>query len=147
MYQVTKTYGHDRGISCAFRQHRAESHCSKIHGYALSFIFVFESEQLDENNWVIDFGGLKELEAKLKECFDHKLVIARDDPAQNMLIGLRAQGIVDLTFLPSVGCEAFARHAHRLALPIVNKLTANTVKIVSVTVSEHGSNSATYIPK
>lgn len=32
LYQSTKTYGHDRGFSCAFRQWRADSHCRLIHG-------------------------------------------------------------------------------------------------------------------
>lgn len=144
MYQVTKTYGHERGISCAFRQWKANSHCNQIHGYALSFSFVFESATLNEQNWVIDFGGLKELENQLKDHFDHKLAISRDDPQMHELLRLRDARLADIVVMPQVGCEAFARYAYNLALPIIHKLTA--VRIVSVTVSEHGSNSATYIP-
>jgi len=158
MYQVTKTYGHDRGISCAFRQHKAKSHCNQIHGYALSFSFVFESEGLNENNWVIDFGDLKELEKALRMHFDHKLIVATDDPCKQEICDLRmlngGNGIADLNFMPAVGCEAFARHAYNLALPIITRLNSNSVdkkfsnyiKIKSVTVAEHGSNSATYTP-
>ena len=41
-YFSTKTYGHERGLSCAFRQPLAlHSHCSLLHGYALSFSFKF----------------------------------------------------------------------------------------------------------
>ena len=47
--------------SCAFRQWRADSHCKFIHGYRLVAKFWFECEKLDERNWVVDFGGLKEL--------------------------------------------------------------------------------------
>ena len=32
-HKSTKTYGNDRGFSCAFRQALADSHCSLIHGY------------------------------------------------------------------------------------------------------------------
>ena len=32
MFLSTKTYGHDLGLSAAFRQWRAESHCRLIHG-------------------------------------------------------------------------------------------------------------------
>lgn len=144
MYRVTKTYGHERGISCAFRQWKANSHCNQIHGYALSFSFVFESATLNDQNWVIDFGGLKDLENQLKDHFDHKLAIARDDPKMYELLALRDAGLADIVVMPHVGCEAFARYAYTLALPIIHKLTA--VRIVSVTVSEHGANSATYIP-
>ena len=56
-YRVTKTYGNERGLSCAFRQWRADSHCNLIHGYSLGFRFVFEAAQLDDRNWVYDFGA------------------------------------------------------------------------------------------
>ena len=51
----SKKYGHERGLSAAFRQWRAVSHCRFMHGYSLEFEFVFGTHQLDENNWVVDF--------------------------------------------------------------------------------------------
>ena len=33
----SKKYGHDRGLSTAFRQWRADSHCRFMHGYSLEF--------------------------------------------------------------------------------------------------------------
>lgn len=60
-YISTKQYGHELGLSCAFRQWKADSHCKYIHGYALAFKFKFETDTLDSNNWVVDFGNLKEL--------------------------------------------------------------------------------------
>lgn len=151
MYQVTKTYGHERGISCAFRQHLSESHCNQIHGYALSFSFVFESETLNGNKWVIDFGDLRELEKQIRDRFDHKYILAKDDPAFNQICELRnlaCGGILDLTILPSVGCESFAYYAYLLASPVVKLAStpSHQIKIKSVTVAEHGSNSATYKP-
>ena len=47
MYISTKTFGHESGLSCAFRQPNAtHSHCSLIHGYALAFKFKIGSEQV-----------------------------------------------------------------------------------------------------
>ena len=40
-YYSKKKYGHERGLSAAFRQWSAESHCRFIHGYSLEFEFVF----------------------------------------------------------------------------------------------------------
>ena len=37
----SKKYGHERGLSAAFRQWRAVSHCRFMHGYSLEFEFVF----------------------------------------------------------------------------------------------------------
>ena len=46
-YKITKTFGHDSGYSCAFRQWNAKSNCSKIHGYSLGFEINLISHQLD----------------------------------------------------------------------------------------------------
>ena len=59
MYRSTKTYGNEVGLSCCFRQWRADSHCNKLHGYSLGFRFIFEAVTLDERNWVYDFGDCK----------------------------------------------------------------------------------------
>ena len=74
-----KTYTHATGHSCAFRQHRADTHCNLIHGYALQFELQFGSSNLDFRNWVVDFGGLKDLKAWLKYMFDHTYLVADDD--------------------------------------------------------------------
>ena len=53
--------------SCAFRQWRAtHSHCSKLHGYQLKAKFWFSGSSLDDKNWIVDFGGLKDLKSKLQ---------------------------------------------------------------------------------
>jgi 6-pyruvoyltetrahydropterin/6-carboxytetrahydropterin synthase len=80
-YYSTKTYGTDRGLSCCFRQWRAtHSHCSTLHGYSIGIKLIFESETLDDRNWVFDFGGLKHFKDWAETMFDHTLVIAADDP-------------------------------------------------------------------
>ena len=76
----TKTYGHNIGLSAVFRQPNAHSHCKFLHGYSLGFKFVFGCGELDERNWVVDFGSLKPLKQWLEKKFDHKLVLALDDP-------------------------------------------------------------------
>lgn len=155
-YQVTKTYGHDLGLSCAFRQHKANhSHCSFLHGYALAFEFIFESNTLDGRSWVIDFGGLKGLKGWLTDKFDHKTVIAKDDPAMEAFQVLHDQKIIDLVVLDRVGCETFAKVAFYEAQRQVNELNLqhekagrfHRVQVISCKCSEHGSNSATYIGK
>lgn len=148
MYQVVKTYGHDLGLSAVFRQWRAvHSHCSVLHGYALAVTLKFEAEELDDRNWVIDFGGLKEIKEWLKSVFDHKLLVAEDDPEKDEICALAGLGIADVLVIPSVGCEGFARYIYDhvgewlfdLALP-------NYPRLVSVEVAEHGGNSAIYCP-
>ncbi len=80
----TKTYGAERGLSCALRQWAADSHCNLIHGYSLGFKFTFAAEQLDHRGWVIDFGrdGFGAIREWLHATFDHTLLVAQDDPAR-----------------------------------------------------------------
>jgi len=85
MYLSTKTFGHELGLSAAFRQWKADSHCRFLHGYALAVKFTFAAEELDVRNWVVDFGGLKGLKQILEDTFDHKTLVASDDPLWEML--------------------------------------------------------------
>ena len=144
-YQSTKTFGHELGFSCAFRQHRAESHCRLVHGYALGFKFVFEASELDVRNWVVDFGGLKPLKQILADTFDHTLLIAEDDPLRSHFESLHSAGGCRLVVLPAAGCEKFAEYVYIVAKQwLVDAGFSPRCKLISVEVSEHGANSAIY---
>ena len=96
-YQSTKTYGNDRGFSCAFRQAKAtHSHCSLIHGYSLGFRFVFEANKLDEKNWVYDFGNCKWIKEWIEQNFDHTLAVDSKDPLLKELKNLEAIGVAKI---------------------------------------------------
>jgi 6-pyruvoyltetrahydropterin/6-carboxytetrahydropterin synthase len=166
-YYSTKTYGNDRGLSCCFRQWRAKhSHCSTLHGYSIGIKLVFECDTLDDKNWCMDFGGLKEFKAWADYMFDHTLVIAEDDPMleffkhMNEIVDVDSKdhlsklpyergALCDLRIVPGVGCEMFAKLCYD---KIAELLTSGdmrypinpTVRIKSVEVFEHGANSATY---
>ena len=146
-YRSTKSYGHELGMSAAFRQWRADSHCNLIHGYALAFTFVFEASELDHRNWVVDFGGLGKLKDELKATFDHKLVVAQDDPQIETLLALRDKGLADVLVMNRVGCEAFAELACGYADAILREMGQwPRVHVVSCEVREHGANSAIFEP-
>ena len=145
MYRSTKTYGNDRGLSCAFRQWRADSHCNLIHGYSLGFRFTFEAVTLDERNWVYDFGDCKWIKKYLDEIFDHTLAIAEDDPELNTFKTLHGKGLVNLFTFKGVGCEKFAEHVYNYVSPKVYTDTKGRVSLFSVECFEHGANSAIYV--
>lgn len=142
-YYSTKTYGHDRGLSCAFRQPNAShSHCSLIHGYALAFKFTFAADELDDKNWVQDFGGLKELKTWLEDMFDHTLAIDTNDPFIEEFKRLEEKNLVDIRIMDGVGCEKFAEHAFVFANELVRTQSNGRVEVVQCEVMEHGANSA-----
>lgn len=158
-YQSTKTYGNDRGLSCCFRQWRStHSHCSLLHGYSIGIKLIFESDVLDERNWVMDFGGLDRFKKWAEYMFDHTLLVAEDDPQleffKQMLDikgGYNNLGIVDLRIVPAVGCEKFAELAYEKMAAILEELKSTpgavinkNVRLRSVEVFEHNANSAIY---
>ena len=145
-YISTKTYGHEIGLSCAFRQWKAHSHCSKLHGYALAVKFQFEAEELDHCGWVVDFGSLKSLKGMLEDTFDHKLLVSEDDPYKAEICALAGLGIADVIVVERTGCEAFAKLIYECAeVWLKDNGYSPRCGLVSVEVSEHGANSAIYI--
>ena len=129
--------------SCAFRQWRADSHCKYIHGYRLIGKFWFECDRLDERNWVVDFGGLKELKQVLERQFDHTLCIAGDDPLLDHFKNLHTLGAADLRVMDKgVGIERTADWCYDVADAHVRGITNNRCWVSRVEVWEHDKNSA-----
>jgi 6-pyruvoyltetrahydropterin/6-carboxytetrahydropterin synthase len=145
-YRSTKHYGPELGLSCCFRQWRADSHCNKFHGYALAFTLVFEAETLDDCNWVIDFGGLKTVKEFLVETFDHKTVVADDDPFKTAILALDPE-LMDIVVMRHVGCEAFAEYvSFFVQVWLQENLYDDRVRLISVECREHGANSGLAFP-
>lgn len=143
-FRSTKTYGHEVGLSCCFRQHRAtHSHCSLLHGYAIAVHLEFASHDLDERNWVVDFGGLKDVKDFLVQTFDHTLLVAEDDPYLDEICQFGGLGLAKVIVLPAVGCEAFAAHiAEFVNNWLVTQGLQKRVTLTKCQVREHGANSA-----
>ena len=131
--------------SCAFRQPQAKSHCQFLHGYRLVAKFWFEADELDENNWVVDFGGLKELKSIMEKMFDHTTVISKDDPHLSTFMDLEKKNIIVLNVLDNgVGIERFAEWCWNAANDHVQKITDGRCRCVKAEVFEHEKNSAIY---
>ena len=140
MYKVTKPYGPERGFSCAFRQWSSNTNCQYLHGYSLGFSIELESNSLDINNWVYDFGKFSFLETWLKERFDHTLLVSKTDPELDLIKSLnhKAAKIVELE---KISCEYFAEITFKFLEEHFSNLD---VTVNSVIVSEHSGNSAGY---
>lgn len=130
----------------AYRQWRAESHCNLIHGYAMSFRFWFEADTLDARNWVMDYGGLRPLKDNLELWFDHKLLVAQDDPQMEEFVRLEKAGLAKLTIVEKTGCEGLAEwlyeYVNTIFLPSYGKDVADRVWCTRVEVRETDKNMA-----
>lgn len=132
--------------SCAFRQPNAHgTRCKLIHGYKLTAKFWFGASTLDERNWVVNFGGLKELKAKLNDQFDHTLTIAADDPLLPLFQQLHDAGGCDLRVMSGgVGIERVSEYCFEVADAHIREITNNRCWVDQVEVFEHELNSAIY---
>lgn len=149
-FQSTKVFD---GYSTVFRQWRAKgTHCSFIHGYGISFKIIFEGD-LDERNWVWDFGGMKRAKNTIDGVspkvwmdymFDHTYIIAEDDPFLPEAIKMDKAGIVQLRIIPATGAEQFAKFIYEKVSEFIKIETEGRVRVVSVEFREHAKNSAIY---
>lgn len=143
-FYSTKTFGNDRGLSCTYRQWRADSHCRFLHGYAIGVRFIFAADTLDERNWVYDFGNTKWIKAFLEEHFDHTTCIAKDDPELAAFQQLAERRLIQLRLFDGVGCEKFAEFIGLHVNKQLQQETDGRVSLKSVEVFEHAANSAIY---
>lgn len=149
-FQSTKLFD---GYSACFRQWKAAgTHCRFLHGYAVSFRVWFEGE-LDERNWVWDFGGMKRAKGNIEGMspkaffeylLDHTTIVAEDDPYLPLFKQMDAEGIIQLRILPSVGCERFAEFLYEKINTFLSEETDSRVRATKVEVYEHERNSASY---
>ena len=149
-FQSTKLFD---GFSCVFRQWRADNtHCRFLHGYGVSFRVWFEGD-LDERNWVWDFGGMKRAKgtidgmspkAWMNYMFDHTLVVAEDDPCRGNFESLGAQGLAQVRIIPATGAERFAQFIFDKLNPFIQEETNGRVKVTRVEFMEHNKNTAIY---
>ncbi len=153
MFQSTKVFD---GYSTVFRQWKAEgTHCRFLHGYGISFRVWFEGE-LDERNWVWDFGGMKRAKgtidgmnpkAWMDYMFDHTTIIAEDDPGLGGFKTMDQLGIIQLRIIPAVGAEQFAKYIFEKLNTFVQEETNGRVKVARVEFMEHSKNTAIYEEK
>jgi 6-pyruvoyltetrahydropterin/6-carboxytetrahydropterin synthase len=141
------------GYSTVFRQWKADTtHCKFLHGYAVSFRVWFEGE-LDERNWVWDFGGMKRAKNTIqgkspKDFFtfllDHTMIIAEDDPFLESFKRMDEAGVVQLRILPATGCEKFAEYLYEVINEFLAEETNGRVRAAKVEVYENERNAASY---
>ena len=149
-YKSTKLFD---GFSCCFRQWKAETtHCRFMHGYGISFRVTFEGD-LDDRNWVWDFGGMKRAKTKIDGMspkdwmdytFDHTVIVAIDDPELNTFKALEALGVIQLRIVEATGAEKFAEFIFHKLNDFVQEETNDRVKIIQVEFMEHGKNTAIF---
>ena len=150
-FQSSKVFD---GFSTVFRQWKADTtHCKFVHGYGISFKVYFEGE-LDERNWVWDFGGMKRAKTQIDGMspkawmdfmFDHTLIVAEDDPYIKAFQQMETAGVAQVRVIPATGAEKFAEYIYNKLNKFVDTETKGRVRVTKVKFMEHGKNAACYV--
>lgn len=148
MYKSTKIFDN---YSIAIRQWKAQhSHCQLLHGYALEFKVWFTSDELDEMNWVVDFGGFKDapignnLKSWMNEMFDHTTLIEQDDPMRSYFEMMQVEGIAKVHFLKTMGAESLAKLVFDKFNNVLSKTDGARCRVTKVECNENKKNSGIY---
>ena len=144
-FKSTKRFG---PITTGHRQWRDEGHCSYIHGYGRHVRLTFEASTLDKCGWVMDFGDLKDIKNWIEDEWDHRVLIAADDPLIPQLKELEEVGGINLNILPDgyyPGIEESCRYLYDKLSPMIQRKTNNRVVITRVEIWETEKNQAEYV--
>ena len=152
-YQSTKLFDN---YSVAIRQWKAQhSHCQLLHGYALKFKVWFESvepleeNQLDEMNWIQDYGGFKSvpvgngLKDWMDYMWDHTLLIEKDDPYLDLFESMNPT-VCHLRVMDKIGAESAAKLVYDKFNDTLSKQGGGRVKVTKVECWEADKNSSIY---
>ena len=144
-------------FSVALRQWKAKhSHCQLLHGYSFEFKIWFAStepnidKQLDEMNWLVDFGGFKSqpigngLKDWMNEMFDHTTLIEHDDPFKDLFESMQMEGICKVHFLETMGAESCAKLVFDKFNDVLSKTDGGRCKVIKVECWENDNNSSIY---
>lgn len=155
MFYSTKKLG---PISTCHRNWHAERNtnrdsrkCALIHGYSRYIEFAFQGD-LDEFSWVYDFGDCGVIKQWLADNWDHKVLIAGNDPQLDEIVRMHDLNIIHATIIPTdergwgPGIEGSCMWVYDVINPLIVEKTNGRVSINSVRIWEHEQNTAIYQP-
>ena len=131
-YYSLKKFG---PITTGHRQWRDSGHCKYVHGYARYVEITFACNSLDDKQWVMNFGGLKDIKIWLNEQWDHRLLIASDDPLMSDFKKLHDNGGCNLNVMDieqgwGPGIEASCKYS----LPLPSSVPIFKIAIFGLTI-------------
>jgi 6-pyruvoyltetrahydropterin/6-carboxytetrahydropterin synthase len=129
-------------FSCGHRVYGHESKCAHLHGhnYRVHFI-VHPAEALDAVGRVLDFSVINShLCQWLEQRWDHRTLIAEDDPWLNPLRAIDPHGVVSVPFNPTA--ENMASYLVEVVGPI--QLHGTGCRLMGVKIEETRKCSASF---
>lgn len=153
-YQSTKKFGpistDHRNWHAAVNTERDSVKCARLHGYGRYVQLTFAGD-LDEMGWVFDFGMTKNIKKFLEDNWDHRTLIASDDPELEFLQTIHDKGLISMNIMDvskgwTPAIEGSCKFVFDHVQPVIHHETNGRVHIAKVEIWEHENNSAVFIP-
>lgn len=124
-----------------------ETHpCSVLHGHSYKVFIKIETEKLDKNGFIIDFGKLKEFKKYIIDEMDHSIILTEDQIVKHKNLIIDCQKIFTLpssyeNTTAECMCEYLNTIVHEYLVVQHNFLKKCKI---TVTMYETENNSASY---
>ena len=142
MHTSSKLFEH---LASAYRNHKSKSDCFMLHGYSRDIFVEFGWKDLNSEDFVVDFGGLKDIKRWLEDNFDHTVVLQADDPMARTFREFSKNGDCKLTLIPCVSAEGWACYIAKYMDQKIREITKGRAWVISLEVRENSKNAAKYI--
>mgnify|MGYP001482822887 CR=1 FL=1 len=144
MYTVEKEIRWEMG----HRLSRHDGKCFNIHGHSYNAAIVFGSDKLDASGMVIDFYHFAKIKEYIDNNWDHALMLNIDDPVRDVLKDAKVTRKLKMWIAEGEPtAENIAKWLCVQSSMLLSNVAPDGVQILSVTVYETATSSATYIPE
>jgi len=97
--------------------------CQSFHGHSYLFEVILESDKLNKDAMLMDFGEVKKEAGAFLDAFDHTMVLSQDDPFHDRMVAIMHEGNMRWMSVPyNPTAEMMAVHIyqqlHEFDLPV-----------------------------
>lgn len=137
-------------ICVSHRNWNSGTHCSRIHGYARTVEITIQAQELDAAQWVVDLGDLKFIRELLVEAWDHRLLVASDDPLLDDFRELEKKGALSVNVMNidkgwGPGLEGSCQFIFDQVQPVLSEKTKGRCRVSKVEIWEKSDNRAALV--
>ncbi|MDW7690515.1 6-carboxytetrahydropterin synthase [Flammeovirgaceae bacterium SG7u.111] len=138
-------------IPFAHRQPKHDGHCKLVHGHNWSVELEFESDELDENGFVLDFGKFKKVKKWIADHLDHAIVVDQEDELLKKLVFEEHPELFKPLVVPLPSCEGLAMFLYNKFKEVLEedfpRLKSGEIRFSAIRMWEDSKNYVVYEPK
>lgn len=128
-------------IPIGHAQHRHAGHCRFVHGHNWSFALTFACDELDDQGFVIDFGGIKFIARWIDENLDHAFLFAESDTEGRKMLAAFPH-IFKAYIVKNCSAEGLAVHLFDVFDGLIREESNGRAWLKSIRVGEDSKNFA-----